>query len=321
MRNLSSSFVKLRKFLDISVRLTITVLALYWVLSKADISKVITLLSSMNPFPAFLAVFSVFLGLSLSGLRWYIFLQPKIITPLGAIFVTLGAIFYGMFLPAGAGVDLIRGLYVGVKSGSKSQSFASVFIDRMVGFLALLSLALAALILGSKTMRHIGIFILLGFVLSLFSSVIILSRRLRKLGIRVLGKIKVFHLGEKLSRFLLAFDHYRENPKTLIVGFFLSLMIQLFLGLSAYLLALALNLLKFSLDMKFFKTVVYTSLVNLITMLPISLGGLGVREGGFVYLMGPYVGVEGAISISLLYYFANILASLPGLFFIWKRRV
>jgi len=311
----------LRKFLDISVRLTITVLALYWVLSKADISKVITLLSSMNPFPAFLAVFSVFLGLSLSGLRWYIFLQPKIITPLGAIFVTLGAIFYGMFLPAGAGVDLIRGLYVGVKSGSKSQSFASVFIDRMVGFLALLSLALGALILGSKTMRHIGAFILLGFVLSLFSSVIILSRRLRKLGIRVLGKIKVFHLGEKLSRFLLAFDHYRENPKTLIVGFFLSLMIQIFLGLSAYLLALALNLLKFSLDMKFFKTVVYTSLVNLITMLPISLGGLGVREGGFVYLMGPYVGVEGAISISLLYYFANILASLPGLFFIWKRRV
>ncbi len=226
-----------------------------------------------------------------------------------------------MFLPAGAGVDLIRGLYVGVKSGSKSQSFASVFIDRMVGFLALLSLALAALILGSKTMRHIGAFILLGFVLSLFFSVIILSRRLRKLGMRVLGKIKVFHLGEKLSRFLLAFDHYRENPKTLIVGFFLSLMIQLFLGLSAYFLALALNLLKFSLDIKFLKTVVYTSLVNLITMLPISLGGLGVREGGFVYLMGPYVGVEGAISISLLYYFANILASLPGLFFIWKRRV
>jgi len=311
----------LRKFLDISVRLAITVLALYWVLSKADISKVITLLSSMNPFPAFLTVFSVFLGLSLSGLRWYIFLQPKTITPLGAIFVTLGAIFYGMFLPAGAGVDLIRGLYVGVKSGSKSQSFASVFIDRMVGFLALLSLALVALILGSKTMRHIGAFIVLGFVLSLFFSVIILSRRLRKLCIRVLGKIKVFHLGEKLSRFLLAFDHYRENPKTLIVGFFLSLMIQIFLGLSAYFLALALNLLKFSLDIKFLKTVVYTSLVNLITMLPISLGGLGVREGGFVYLMGPYVGVEGAISISLLYYFANILASLPGLFFIWKRRV
>ncbi len=73
--------------------------------------------------------------------------------------------------------------------------------------------------------------------------------------------------------------------------------------------------------LQFLKTVVYTSVVNLITMLPISLGGLGVREGGFVYLMGPYVGVEGAISISLLYYFANILASLPGSFFIWKRRV
>jgi len=311
----------LRKFLGILLRFLITALTLYWVFSKADVYKVLKLVLSLKLFPTTLAVFSVFVGLSLSGLRWYVFLQPKVITPLGAIFVTLGAIFYGMFLPAGAGVDLIRGLYLGVKSGSKSQSFASVFIDRMVGFLALLSLALFALLLGSRTMRHLWVFIIVGFALSLFFSVIILSRRLRKLGTKVLEKVRFFGFGEKLSRFLLAFDHYRENPRTMVLGFLISLAIQGFLGLSAYFLALALGLLDFSLDLKLLKTVVYTSLVNLITMLPISLGGLGVREGGFVYLMGPYVGVEGAISVSLLYYVANVLASLPGLFFIWKRKI
>lgn len=311
----------MRRFIDISLRFIITILALYWVLSKVDISNVLKLLSSINPFPAIFAVFLVFLGLSVSGLRWYIFLQPKVITPIGAIFVTLGAIFYGMFLPAGAGVDLIRGLYVGVKSGSKSQSFASVFIDRMVGFLALLTLALIALLLGSRTMRHIWFFILLGFILSLFFSVIILSRRLRKVGIKFLEKITFFGLGEKFSRFLLAFDHYRENPKTVILGFILSIMIQGFLGLGAYFLALALNLMEFSLNLTLIKTVVYTSLVNLITMLPISVGGLGVREGGFLYLVGPYVGADGALSISILYYIANVLASLPGLFFVWKRKI
>ncbi len=281
------------------------------------------MLYTIDPFPAILAVLSVFLGLSLSGLRWYVFLHPKIITPKGAILVTLGAIFYGMFLPAGAGVDLIRGLYAGIKSGSKSQSFASVFIDRMVGFLALLSLALAALLMGSSKMRHIGTFILLGFVISMFFSVIILSRRLRRLGEKLFENVKIFGLNEKFSRFLLAFDHYRDNPKTIVLGFLISLMVQGFLGLSTYLLAISLGLLEFSLDLKLAKFLVYTSLVNLITMLPISIGGLGVREGGFVYLLGPYVGLEGAISVSLLYYFANVLASLPGMLFlwIWKRRI
>lgn len=309
----------MRKFLNIFLRLLITVLALLWVFSKTDISKVVKLILSLNIYTAILGVFCVFLGLALSGLRWYIFLQPKVITPLGAIFITLGALFYGMFLPAGAGVDIIRGLYVGIKSGSKSQSFAAVFIDRMVGFLALLTLALMAMILGSKTMRHIGWFIVLGFVVSFFFSVVILSKRLRRLSINIFGNFRIFRLGERISNFLLAFDHYRERPSLVILGFLISFAMQGFLGMGAYFLGVSLGVINFSFDMLFIKTVVYTSLVNLITMIPVSIGGVGIREGGFVYLLGYYTGYEGAVSISILYYFANILSSLPGVLFIWMN--
>ncbi len=296
-------------------------MALIFVLSKVDLKEILKLLASINPIMYGIGILCVFMGLAISGYRWYIFTEPKILSPLGAIFITLGALFYGMFLPAGAGVDLIRGLYLGVKSGSKSQSFASVFIDRMVGFLALLTLATMAMLMGSKTMRHIGGFIIFGLIISFTFSVVILSRRLRGIAINMFGGIGIFRIGERITRFLRSFDHYRENIYLVIFGFLISFVMQGFLGMGAYFIGVSIGTINPAFDLIFIKTVVYTSLVNLITMIPISIGGIGIREGGFVYLMGHYVGYEGAVLISVLYYLANIIASSPGLLFIWTAKL
>jgi len=305
--------LKGRKLLTNLVKVLLTVIAVYWVFRTTDIKAVYHLILKMNVLLGLIGVLFIFLGLSLSGIRWWIFLPYKDkISPFRAVFITLGALFYGMFLPAGAGVDAIRGYYAGLEINSHSTSFASVFIDRMVGFLALTTIAVIGVLLGSKPLQPIAPLIFVGFVLTFFASVVILSRRLRHPVARLLTGFHLWGVGDKLARFLMAFDHYRDNPGKVGVGFVVSFVMQSLLGVGAYFIGEGLHL-----NPPFIKTVVYTPLVNLITMLPVTIGGVGIREGGFIYLLSHAVGKTGAVSLSILYYFGNILAASPGFLFIW----
>ncbi len=290
-----------------------TFAAVGWVFKTTDVKAVWDLIAGMNLLYGLIGVLFIFAGLSLSGLRWWIFLPNKErISPFKAVFITLGALFYGMFLPAGAGIDAIRGYYAGVEMNSHARSFASVFIDRMVGFFALTTIGVLGVLLGSDSLRAISPIVFFGFFATFLSSTVILSRRLRHPIARALEGLGVWGVGEKLARFLMAFDHYRDDPKKVLFGFLLSFLMQGVLGIGAFWIGKGLHL-----DPPFVKTVVYTPLVNLITMLPITIGGVGIREGGFMYLLSHAVGRAGAVSISILYYFANILAASPGALFIW----
>ena len=51
--------------------------------------------------------------------------------------------------------------------------------------------------------------------------------------------------------------------------------------------------------------------VHLISMLP-SVNGLGIREGGYIYFLGPYIGKENAAALGLLWLGLLFLASLIG---------
>jgi glycosyltransferase 2 family protein len=59
-------------------------------------------------------------------------------------------------------------------------------------------------------------------------------------------------------------------------------------------------------------------LVTVVTLLPLSVGGWGLREGAVVALFG-FVGVpsHSALAFSVLFGFAGIAASLPALAFVW----
>jgi uncharacterized membrane protein YbhN (UPF0104 family) len=51
--------------------------------------------------------------------------------------------------------------------------------------------------------------------------------------------------------------------------------------------------------------------VHLVSMLP-SLNGLGIREGAYVYFLGPYIGKEYALALGILWLGLLFLLSLLG---------
>jgi uncharacterized membrane protein YbhN (UPF0104 family) len=91
----------------------------------------------------------------------------------------------------------------------------------------------------------------------------------------------------------------------------LSVVVQLANILIVWLIGLALNL---SVPGSYYLILVPT--VTLLTLVPISLNGMGVREGGMAIFLAP-LGVDPgtAITLAFLWFVAFVLPSLGGVFF------
>ena len=58
---------------------------------------------------------------------------------------------------------------------------------------------------------------------------------------------------------------------------------------------------------------IFTPIVIFLGLLPISVGGLGVPQAGFVYFLGTVgVGAEEAFAMSMLTYVLSMISTLPG---------
>jgi hypothetical protein len=93
-----------------------------------------------------------------------------------------------------------------------------------------------------------------------------------------------------------------------VIGVGLGFVFQVLLVLAVWLIARAVDI-----DAPFSLLAVVTPLVLVVTLVPISIAGVGIREGGMVVLLGAadYSATEATV-LSLLSFVATALASLPG---------
>lgn len=77
--------------------------------------------------------------------------------------------------------------------------------------------------------------------------------------------------------------------------------------------------LSLGLPLSFADYLVFIPVVTVVTLVPVSVGGWGVREAAFVALLG-LVGVPShmALAFSVMFGFVGILASLPAFGFLWQ---
>ena len=94
---------------------------------------------------------------------------------------------------------------------------------------------------------------------------------------------------------------------------FFCVLTSLNLSLAAWWVGLSL-----ALPLRFIDYLVFIPAVTLVTLVPVSLGGWGVREGALVALFG-LVGVpnHSALAFSVLFGLAGMLGSLPPVIFLW----
>lgn len=216
--------------------------------------------------------------------------------------------FLGLFLPSSLGTDIVKGYYLVKNNSEKSISISSVFVDRVLGLFSLLTFGLVSVFFAGDLIMKFGLKFIIVLIFMLAVVFIYLFQKdwstifLKKLK----KKIKFQKVIDNILNLHSSILEYKKYPKTLLYAFILTLLVQVTRVLTYYIIALSFNI---HVPIVYF--FLFVPLIMLVMMIPISIGGIGVREGAFVAffsLVG--MSVNDAVIISFMNSFLDILNTL-----------
>jgi len=293
----------MKKILGNILKVLVSVGLLYLIFRKLDLQTLKQILKTARALYFIPGVIIYALAIFFSALRWQTFLDSRDIK-LGlfqCFKYYLISIFAGNFLPSG-GLDVVRAYYAG-RAKSFSKAMAVTIMDRLSGFYAILFFLILALIFLTVTQKGLFFATLVGIAVLLLFNIFVFSPPFKKM----VSKFKATNITRPVISFLNALYEFRANYQVLIKTLPLSILIQLLFSLTPYVLAPTVNTV---LPLK--ETLFLLPIVNFVMMIPISISGLGVREGAFIVIYGNLIGKEKALIISLLYYLSSLILSLAG---------
>jgi uncharacterized protein (TIRG00374 family) len=282
------------------------------VLTQVDLVQALTGLAALSwPFVLFALLF--YTGCQwLSCLRWQAILRATghQVPVAGLLRSYFAGMFLNIFLPGSFGGDVCRVYQVARRTRDSEAAFVSVFLERFTGLAALSALALLSLPVAFHLVGRWDIVLLfVGCVGALAGAmVLIASRPLLARGEPWLRKLGSGRLVARLARTQELLRVFGRHRRALAVSLGISLLLMLAIVAYHYLIARQLRI-----PVSYPELLVFIPIVAVITLLPISLGGLGVKEGLWVYLFSRVgLTVEQALLLSVTLTGLSWLLSLPG---------
>jgi uncharacterized protein (TIRG00374 family) len=248
------------------------------------------------------------LGIVVRAYRWSL-----LIASLGApvpfgrlLYLYFVGNFFNTFLPTGIGGDVVKIIELAPERGGV-VAFSTVFVDRLTGILGSSLIALAAVVtLPGDVPPEIQTLVVVVSGGIVFATLALTQGKYLD---RLIWRSRFFSnlpFAGKLHKVYAALTFYSVGAITRAT--LVSFPFTLTLIATQVALARALGL---DIDARYF--VIFTPIVALAQVLPISLNGLGIREGAFAVLFSS-VGVapSDAVAMSLLYQLLRALTGLLG---------
>jgi uncharacterized protein (TIRG00374 family) len=219
-------------------------------------------------------------------------------------------LFFNNFLPANVGGDLARTLDVARSGVPRSTALSTVLLDRLIGTVALGGVAVVSTI---PAIDHFHLAAAYGGVLAFFVAAVLMLRAV--LEPRVLASLERVLAAVGLSRFAPALDAvsarlatFRGRRQLMLELFLVAIVVQVLRIIVHVLFARALGL---HIPITYF--FLFVPLLAVIVSLPISLNGIGVREGAGILLFG-LVGLDRGSAFALQFgtYLVAVGVSLIG---------
>jgi glycosyltransferase 2 family protein len=211
---------------------------------------------------------------------------------------------FNLVLPTSVGGDVVRSWYLSVQEGSppaqgrRTEAFLCVFAERFSGVIMLVLLGCVSLVLCptplpwwiSGSVMAIGTGAVLGLLFLTY-----LAWHETPRGTGLWGRLTRLPV---VQRLVLVIRRFGQNHQLLFVSMVLSLIVQVGSIVMSWLLAQALGL-----DIPWPYLGVVVPLVTLLTLLPVSVNGMGLREASTVLLLQPLgVLTSQAVAWSLLHF-------------------
>ena len=295
------------KKLKLALKVLFSLGLLVYLLSTIDRAVLIGLLLQAQFLPLFIAFLLMLAGVVLSAHKWQALLRVDNVDA-GIAELTryyLIGVYFNNFLPTSMGGDAVRGILVSRSQQQRMAALTSILAERFSGVLALLVIALVGIryspsLYATEWVKWISITLFLG----LSGLLLVLSGRFMDLVPGFLSKRLVDYLQHALSRFCA----YMKSYQTVWTVVWVSLVFQMLT-----ILIYSLGAQAFELEVTFQNLMAVVPLVTLATLLPLSLNGIGIREGGFVILFDVLgYSTESALLLSISIYMLTLVLSLIG---------
>jgi len=276
------------------IKISVTIVILFLIFKKFQIG-LDDILASFRQKPGwFAASFVMQLGAVLfSILRWNVLLvSQNLRVPFSHIVKTfLVGRFLGTFTPTGVGLEAYKAYDIARYTGQAEASVSVVLIEKMIGTffsLSLLTLVTLPFFVGSISAKFLWVFGAFFAVWLALALVMLfkpgLFRRVLQFNFPMKGKVE-----RPLNKLVDAFTVYGERRGSLLAAVMLGLVVYFFWFMTYYTNSLALGAGLSIADV--FKVGPMTQIA---TMIPLSIAGIGLREGAFMGLLNALGVVEGA---------------------------
>jgi len=313
-----------RRYLILAVKFSVSIILLIVLFTRIDVAELwrTARLASVPWLLVAIVVYSV----STAGAvwRWHLLLKAQriAVTFRSALGTFLVATYFNNFLPSNIGGDVIRIGDMARFANSKTLSTTVVLMDRILGLMALvLVAALGATAIGR--LHHVAapiwpVWLWAGFLAGAAATT---PAVFAPAGFgRLLRPLTIFHpewVGGRITTLTGALARFGEEPKALVMAFGGAVFVQLALVLYYFAVAYALHL-----DITLWDLAVVVPMSFVVQLLPVSVGGFGVREAFFSYYFHR-IGqpIEDAVLLSLVAQATLMLFSLSGLAtYLWRSR-
>ncbi len=304
----------MKKYLKLIIKLTITIALLAYFYSKIELGAVKEHLSELQLWPLVLFFVICVGNMCISSYRWKLLLDADgLILPFKKLFTSHWiAAFFNFFAPSNIGGDAYRITDVAIKSGKPVNTVASVFVDRLSGFIAMSVVGTIFPLCGLKSVPQehwwklcIPFCFFCCLIVLLF---LIKQQKILRWSMRFMPKVIRGRVEKLLDTFLQSTHAYKANVLWRCVG--LSLIFQFFIIVAVWCIGTSMGL-----NISFFYYCIFTPLICILESLPTSINGMGMRDAGYIMFFTA-VGIETAQTdgplAALLYVTMTLLYAFTG---------
>ncbi len=316
MKNKIISFYKKnRKNILLFFRIAISVSLIAYLIGTQfkDLKNVLDILKTANIYLLLLSLSTHIFGVWITAVRWKTLLDTQK-AGLGARTLTVSVLigfFFNNFLPTSIGGDVFRAYDASKKGKIQIGTSASIIlVERFSGVIAAATYAIVALFLGFTAIGNQSVIIpiVIFFVITIILAFLIINPSILRMDrffdrFRILKKLK-----GKLSDVYKTLQSFKKYKMALVKILVFSFLLQFAVILNYYLAAKALGI---ELGLASFLFIV--PVITIIAMLPISIGGAGLRENSLVIIMVALGAAnDKATLVSLLTFMMLIIVGIIG---------
>lgn len=312
--------LRVKRATSTALKAAVSIVLVLWLFRRIGAASLLQRLLTVDALWLAGAVAAFALSNVLGALQWHLLLRSHKVPIRFAQSLSLYhvGLFFNNFLIGNIGGDALRIYDIRRLSGDGAVAVSSVVFDRFIGFFTLTSLAMLVSLVAVRRLVSLDALYLTAMVLAIWLTALffLFNARAGALVGRFLRPLLPTAVAGRLRDAYQQIYRLRKSRRALAQLFVISVVVQSLRIITHYWAALSVGA---YLGVHYF--FIFVPIIALAASLPISFGGIGVREQSAAVIFGA-VGLAASqvVAFEFLAYLVGILTALPGGFIFALRK-